>query len=286
LGWVAGNAYGWRAGVPKPEELVAQFMRLFYGPEAAGMPEVYRLLDEGANRATNAWDLIPSKRGPSYKRQWHPRRDRTLALPNIPDPDTLNNRPFWTVRYADLLANAGEARAKNDRLIDLLQENLGRVRRNRHALEVFLSLTHLFSNFLDLFDTLARVEGALDAAREAWDVVKPERAAAGLRAAAQMVREHVKAREAMFAQLTATWEVTRYPKGQSVDGRRFVHIQDDTKNHPADWTPDLGYLIKASLDLGLEQWAKDVEAVATKFLEQNGQASQGVDRGKGFVIDD
>jgi len=285
LGWVVGNAWGWHPGCPKPDEMVAQFMRLFHGPEAVGMSEVYRLLDEGAKFWSSAWDRVPSRRGPSYKRQWHPRRDHTLALPRVPDPDTLDNQSFWQVRYADLRERARAAGVKNDRLIALLHENLGRARRNRHALEVFLSLAHLYADFLDLVRTLGAMEAALDEGRQAWDVVDPDRAASRLRAAANLAREYVGRREAMFADLIATWEVTRYPKGQSVAGRDFVHIQDDTKNHPADWTPDLGYLIKPSRDLNLEKWADDVDAAVVEFLRLHGDAVQGWTPGGNFMID-
>lgn len=285
LGWAAGAGYGWHPGTPKPDEMIAQFMRLFHGPEAVGMVEVYRLLDRGANVWSNAWDRKPSARGPSYKRQWHQRTDRTLALPRVPDPDMLDNQPFWTVRYAALLEQAKALAADTDRLVALIQENLGRARRNRHALEVFLSIAHQFRDFVDLVETLARAEGLLDEARQAWDIVKPKAAADRLRSAAAEVRRYVDRREAFFADLVATWEVTRYPKGQSVNGRHFLHIQDDTKNHPADWTPDLSYLIKPSRDLRLEAWADAVEAVAEEFLKRHGAAAQGWTPGGNFMLD-
>jgi hexosaminidase len=285
LGWAAGAGYGWRPGAPRPDEMVAQFMRLFHGPEAVGMTEVYRLLDEGANFWSTAWDRKPSTRGPSYKRQWHPRNDRTLALPRLPDPDTLDNQTYWTTRYAGLIAQAKEMSAKTARLVALLQENLGRVRRNRHALEVFLTIAGQFRDFIDLIETLAKVEGLLDEARQAWDIVKPKPAADRIRSAANEVRNYVKRREDFFADLTATWEVTRYPKGQSVGGRHFIHIQDDTKNHPADWTPDLSYLIKPSRDLNLETYAADLDAVADEFLKRHGDSAQGWSPGGNFMED-
>ena len=269
LGWVTGVAYGWNPGTPGPAEVAPLFMRLFHGQKAVSMMEVYRGMERLAKFWARAWDEAPSKRGPSYKRQWHRRFDRTLALPHVPDPDNLDNKPFFAVRYADLLAQAGAAKAELAGVVDLLMENLGRVRRNRYTLEVFLSIASLVRDHISLLKTLAGAERMLDRARQEVGAVQFERAASLLREAAKSVREHVAQRERTLANLTATWEKSRDPKGQSVGGRDFVHIQDNTKNHEAEWTPDLGYLVKASRELDLEGWAGRVEAAAEEFLRRN-----------------
>jgi len=265
MGWAIGSAWGWNPQAPGKEEAVAQFCRAFHGSEAIRMPAVYRALDKLARFWTNSWDLAPSRRGPSYKRQWHPRYDRTLALPHLPEADTLNNKPFFKERYAKLLERAEGMREELGRTNDILAENLGRARRNAYSLEVFLTVAAIVGDFLTLVDTLSALEEKLDAAREDVGNVRYKSAAARLDEAVAAARACVAGREEMLAGLTITWEKGRYAKGQSVDGKDFVHIQDDTKNHNADWTVDLGYLVKPSRDLDIEGWADRLEEIASEF---------------------
>ncbi len=279
LGWALGSAWGWNPLAPEKAEAVAQFCRAFHGPEAVRMPAVYRALDKLARFWTNSWDHVPSERGPSYQRRWHPRYDRTLALPRLPEPRSLDNHSFFKVRYADLLSRADGMREVLDRATDLLAENLGRASRNAYSLEVFLSLVAIFEDHLRLLEVLVGLEAKLDTAREDVGNVNFAGASDGLDAAVAAARSYVAGREAAFHRLAATWEKSRLPKGAVVDGRVFVHIQDDTKDHDADWTPDLGYLFKPSRDLNLAGWADDLEKIATQFRrdhpEQKGWAPGG-----------
>jgi hexosaminidase len=285
LGWVLGCAWGWNPGLPPKEEAIAQFCGLFHGPVAVRMPAVYRGLDSLARFWTNAWDPAPSKRGPSYKRQWHPRFDRTIALPHLPNPENLDNRPFFKRSYAQLLADAAEAKLLLGRVQDILMENMGRTDRNRYALEVFLSLCALFGDFIAMLELLAELESRLDAAREDVGNVNFQRAALTLEAAAGLARRYVADREVTMKELTATWEKGRCPKGCAVNGRDFLHIQDDTKNHGADWTPDLGYLLKPSRDLDIGGWADHLQQVAADFRKQHPEHGKGWRPGEGFEED-
>jgi hypothetical protein len=285
LGWAAGSAWGWNPAAPAPGEAAAAFARVFHGPEAVGMVEVYRLLDRLARWWVGAWDLAPSRRGPSYQRRWHPRFDRTLALPRVPDPENLDNRSFFAARYAELLAGAERAAAEAARAADLLLENLGRARRNRHALEVFLSVVRLVEDHVRTLRALSAAERELDAARADVGNVQYRSAGERLARAAGLARAAAADREAMFRNLTATWEQSRLPKGQPVAGREFLHVQDDTKNHPADWTPDLGYLVKPARELGLEAWADGVDAAAAEFARRHPRDQKGWKPGGDFDLD-
>ena len=285
LGWAAGLAWGWNPSAPGPEEAAALFARVFHGPETVGLVEAYRCLDRLARFWSGAWDLAPSRRGPSYQRRWHPRFDRTLALPRVPDPETLDNGPFFRVRYAELLARAEAAAADAQRAGGLLLENLGRARRNRHALEVLLSIVALVEDHLRTLRALVAIEKELDAARADVGNVRYGPAAGRLAAAAALARATAAGREAMFRNLAATWEKSRWPKGQSVAGRDFLYVQDDTKNHPADWTADLAYLVKPARELALEAWADRLEAVAAEFARRHPRDQPGWTPGGDFDLD-
>ena len=68
------------------------------------------------------------------------------------------------------------------------------------------------------------------------------------------VRACLSDRGAMWAGLKVTWEKSRYPKGQSVGGREFVHILDDLKDHRADRRAGLDYMLEPLENIGLEAW--------------------------------
>ena len=132
-----------------------------------------------------------------------------------------------------------------------------------------MSIAALIADLPELLETLAELEGILDSAREDVGNVQFGRAAARLEEAASKARSCVTGREETLARLIATWEKSRYRKGRSVEGREFVHIQDDTKSHPADWTPDMGYLVKPSRDLNLEGWADRLAEIAAEFRRRH-----------------
>jgi hexosaminidase len=76
-------------------------------------------------------------------------------------------------------------------------------------------------------------------------------------------------RSSMFEQLTATWEKGRFAKGRTVDGKKFYHVLDDTKDHWADRRPDLTYMIAPEESIGLEDWTKRIEGLAQAYAGNN-----------------
>ncbi len=265
LGWVAGAEYGWSPGVPSPEEYIAKFMRLFYGPEAREMVEVYHLLGECSAFWHTSWDRVPAKRGPSYYRRFHPRHDRALSLPRVPDALRLNNEPYWGKHYAELLEGAKEQQVRLARLTELLMDNMARVSRNRYNLEVLLSVARLLEHHVRMLKSLAGVEEMLNHARQVYVNTDFDIALNHLRSAADAVKDIIKDRENTFRALQAVWEKSRLPKGMSVGDKKFIHVLDDTKYHTANRTPDLSYLIEPERELDLEGWVDRLEAVTDEF---------------------
>ncbi|GAF82637.1 unnamed protein product, partial [marine sediment metagenome] len=274
LGWVGGAEWAWSPGIPQPEEYVAKFMRLFYGPDVENMVEVYRLLDACARFWDQAWDRVPSRRGPSYFRPSHARWDRTIALPHLPELPTLDNRPFFVKCYSELLRSAGQQEKRLERLLHLLMDNMGRASRNRYNLEVLVSLARFLEHHVRLLRALAMAETMLDEARTALGQARFKEAESHLRSAGDALKDVADDRERMYDNLRTTWERSRYPKGQSVNGREFLHVMDDTKDHWADRTPDMSYLIMWERGLGLEEWAKRLESIADDFANLSAEYRQ------------
>jgi hypothetical protein len=49
--------------------------------------------------------------------------------------------------------------------------------------------------------------------------------------------------DATFAALKATWEKSMFPKNRTVDGKSYLHVMDDVKDHFADRRVDIDYMI-------------------------------------------
>jgi len=269
LGWVAGTSYAWNGGTPHPDELVPQFMRLFYGPEVMNMEEIYKLTYDGFRFWSTSWGSAPSTLVPiyGYSRGKYPiprpRRLQSIELPNLPDVNTLYNHPFWKDHYRGNLDKLDEERKANNRLNILLKDNLNRVSSHKYNIEVMLSLAQLYRHNINLFETLAKIEETLSNA--GGNHLDYENAVSCLNEAIKLAEDICKEREQIYQQLKEVWEVSRYPKGRTVNGKKFVHILDDTKNHTADLTPDLSYIVMRERDLNLEKWIYDLKGIRHSF---------------------
>jgi hypothetical protein len=81
---------------------------------------------------------------------------------------------------------------------------------------------------------------------------------------------------AHFRHLEQVFEKSRFPKGRSVGGRNFVHVFDDTKDHWADRTADLGYMHAPERSIGLEDWQGKLRVVIEAYAKRNNVAVRGL----------
>ena len=77
-------------------------------------------------------------------------------------------------------------------------------------------------------------------------------------------------RESRFRGLQAVFEKSRYAKGRAVNGRSFVHVYDDVKDHFADRRPDLTYLTAPEESIGLGEWRKELARNIALFAKEQG----------------
>jgi len=279
LGWAMMGQASWTPGLGV-EQVVADFCDIFYGPEASDLPEVYRDLQYGARFFESTLERLPSKvRGPAYG-SWNqkrpvPRSDLTMVPPALPNPDDLSIEPVFRPRYARALAEAHERLKDNDRLLLRLQANLTRVRRNHHSLEVFLSIACWQRHAIELVLGLAEAEDILVRASEAARERNHERAIELMLEARDNVRALIEDMTTMYQRLKAVWEKSRFEKGRTVDGREFVHIMDDVKDHTADRRPDLSYIISHEENIGLPKWLDGLQQVIRAHSAAHGPEGPG-----------
>ncbi len=282
LGWSAVAQWGWNPGTVSVAQHVAEFMETYYGPRVAGMAEVYRRMQRQARAWRSTWDRVTSRvRGPGYGNSRGPgigtrRYDLTLEAPPLPKLPDLAFQPAFASTYEKYLATAKARALENRQLLAALQENLGRADRNRYNLEVFLALAEFMGHKWSLLTGLAEAERSLARARDAAAANKPAEAVGHLVAAHNRVQRLREEGERIFADLKTVYEKSRYPKGRSVGGRKFFHKLDDTKDHWADRTPDLSFMMMPERSIGLEKWVKQLSEVTRSYAKAHNVPVKGL----------
>jgi hypothetical protein len=275
LGWAAVAETGWRPDAPPVEQMVAEFMNMYYGPRVSEMVEVYRGLQTQARFFESSWDRVISKaRGSGYgnsygKGRGTTRFDQTLPQPAMPSAPNLSFTPVYVGRYEKLVEDARRMALENDALIHRIQQNMSKADRNRYNLEVFLSIAELAGHHNRLIYGMKGIEDKLKAARDAAEKSDPQQAVGQLVAAYDQARGIVEERHKAFRHLKTTWEKSRFPKGQEVHGKKFYHALDDTKDHWADRRPDLSYMIAPEESIELEKWMKQFASVIQEYAKKN-----------------
>jgi len=262
LGWVSVSQYGWSPNEPRIEQVIADFMDIFYGPGNQDLVEIYRTLMEGARFYESSLDRVPATRLKATYGSWAgPGRDTTridlrIEPPPLPfayDETLVVDRTF-SRRYAPVLAQVPEIRLRLDRAISALHGKLGTVSRNRYNLEVLLSIAQFERHYVTVLTSLTDVEDLMLRAADAQSQERHRDVIALLAQAHGQVQACLSERGTLWAGLTATWEKSRFPKGQSAGGRKFVHILDDLKDHRADRRAGLDYMLEPLENIGLESW--------------------------------
>ncbi len=271
LGWSAAARWGWRPGVPGAEQHAAEFMRVYYGGGTSGMIEVYRSMQRQARAWQRTWDRVVSRvRKPGYgnsdaKGVGTARQDLTLEAPPLPQPSTLAYQPRFAARYKTWLGEAASLNLQNDQLRHSLASNIASAQHNRYNLEVFLALARFTGHHWSLLTGLASAERELTTAAAEAAKNRHAEAVGHLVAAANHVARIEEEASSASRYLEAVFEKSRYPKGREAGGRKFVHVLDDTKDHWADRTADLGYMFVPEKSLGLNRWRAELNRITRDY---------------------
>jgi hypothetical protein len=271
LGWSAVAHYGWNFRGSPSDQHVSEFMRAYYGPEAVGMEAAYRALQSQARWYERSWDQVVSRvRGPAYgnsegKGVGGTRYDLTLPSPALPALPDLGFVPVYTGKYAVRADEADRMTPENVSLQERLRENMLRVSRNRYNLEVLHSLAEFVSHHQRLLAGMRQIESTLAEARKLHQEGNRPSAVNRLASTCMLAASLIAERSTMFGSLKRVWEKSRFEKGRTVDGRKFLHVMDDTKDHVADRRPDLSYLTAPEESIGLEKWLADMMQVVRRY---------------------
>ncbi len=277
LGWATGIQYSWTVGKPSLEQSIADFMDAFYGYHSPDMVEAYRLLEDGARFYQDLWDNVISKeRGPGYG-DWYGKGINTErydpTFETLPTPGISSESVFIT-RYASKIEKAAMVKRDNEKLISLLMHCLSRVNRNQYNLEVLLSIAYLEQYTINTLMDWVKVENYLTEASEAGEDYS--KAINNMVEAYNLAGEIWKRELEVGRELKSIWEKSRFKKCQSVDGREFVHVLDDLKDHFADRRTGLEHMLAPFERMEIEKWQNVLMDEIDKFAKTHNVAITGL----------
>jgi hexosaminidase len=263
LGYSTGPAGAWHRAAPDPKEMESSFYQLFYGPRATGMGRLYQLMSEQAQFWQDSWETGPSAArtpiwGESYGILNPPRPAHDQYLPVLPAPSSplLHLNYDWLPGNTRRLALAGEFLAQNDELQDLIRMNMTRACFNQYNLEVFLSIANLYRQNLVMLEDLGRISAALQAAQAAAAHSEADKAVDSLDQALNIAESIRQYRNQVLRDGTNTWYKSWFPRVPEANGRRYLNVVDDVKDHQPVRTVDMNYLVYRELLYPLDHWAK------------------------------
>ena len=149
------------------------------------------------------------------------------------------------------------------------------MQRNRYNLEVLLSIAELQRFTQQAVLGLARTEGYLVQAGE-LAASDPSGAVRQMVEAYNLVEGILSAQETMWNDLTAVWEKSRFPRNRTVEGREFVWVMDDVKDHFADRRRGLDYMLAPFQRMEIPAWHDELLDRIKSFAQANGVAVDAV----------
>jgi hypothetical protein len=137
-------------------------------------------------------------------------------------------------------------------------------------MEVLLSLAFFQKEFMKMVIILSQAEESLIQAGTAAQEGNHEQALSKMTDARNAVNKTLGDLYETFSRLENTWEKSQLPRNASKNGKDFVHVMDDVKNHFADRRKDLTYMIAPFERIGLPEWVKSLEEIITSYGESHG----------------
>ncbi len=281
LGWATVTQYGWTSQKPTLKQNIADFMDVFYGKNSRFMVDIYRMLENGARFYENIWDQrLSVEREPGYgnskgKGIGTERYDFLLDMPELPKANDLSRESSFQIKYARQVSEASTLIKENDKLIDQLMYAFNHVDYNRYNLEVFLSIAYLERFTINTVNELAEVDEYMakacnmegDASLKVQQLVE----------AHALTTQILENKKNMWNQFTNIWEKSRFEKCRSFDGKNFVHVLDDVKDHFADRRLGLEYMMAPFERMHIAEWRNELAQVIKEYAQTHNVPITGVE---------
>jgi len=150
----------------------------------------------------------------------------------------------------------------------LLHENLQRVEWNRYGLSVFLSISDLYRQNLDMLRSIGGIDKMLQTASESRGRTRRgRRSRASIALWTRPVRSSGRATSAarlaehLVQELVSTRRRSEWPQ--------ILHELDDVKDHLPDRTIDMSYLVYREMLLPFGEWAEQIRIARNQYAQKH-----------------
>ncbi len=249
---IAGAEFSWNTEERTVDQWADTFFKSYFSPKSTDLRELFMTMFESAHFYYQTLQ----------RAVWHNYNLGKMYLPDFPR-DELEYNNYWRVQHEKLIANAKLELLSVNRQLDIIDNNLAIKPRHAHDLEIYRVCVNLMKHNVQLFLMLANLEEALALASDKYHYSDNAKALQALRAAEQLIRDHLTNRDAVYNQLVAVYEQTRLPKDLSLPDKKFFHAPDRPR-HFANRTPDMSYLI-------MDEQLLDLETYLEKLIDYNNQ---------------
>lgn len=280
LGYATAAAAGWNNKSATAQDLSNRFYNSFYGDKNVQMARVYELLSKQAVFWDKSWDWQATRwRTPIFGNSRGvfdtPRlaKDQTLPLLPIPSKTDLSFKTNWNTSNKDRLEAAKRYLKENDELMTLLHQNLLNINYQHYNLQVLRSVAQLCrQNLLMLLD-LERINNLL-ALSSSLAGKNPVAAIAIVDEALNVATRIKEERDDVLQAVTTVWYQDWFPRVSEANGREFLDMVDDVKDHQPARTVDMSYLIYRQLKYPLDKWFEELTTVRNEFAKAQGLSAR------------
>ena len=275
LGYTTGTAAAWNNTPKTAQELTDRFFISFYGSKIYKMNRVYQLSSNQAEFWNNSWDLKPSSLrtpiiGNSSGIYDIPRTamDQTIPVLPIPSAMDLSLDKDWSAENFGRIQSAERYLKENDELADLLKINIRNVDGQQYNLQVIQSIAMLCRQNLNMLIDLHHIDELL---KQSSNIASKDPAAAISFVDQALDRVIVirDERNEVLKSLITLWYQDWYPIVNEANGRKYLLLVDDVKDHLPSRTADMSYLIYREIHYPLGEWAKKVIQVRNLYAKEH-----------------
>lgn len=275
LGYATGAAGGWNSNAVTAADLTTRFYNSFYRSKTGSIDKVYKLLSTQADFWGKSWEWQSSKNrtpivGYSAAVYETPKPAKDQFLPALPVPSgmDLSLNKNWSKDNKVLLATAEKFLKENDELMNLLSENLVAADYQHYNLQVLRTVAQLCRQNLTMLLNLQKIDHLLQLSSDAAGA-NPALAVSLIDQALDEVKSIRVERNEVLQSVTTVWYQDWFPRVAEANGRKFLDLVDDVKDHGPARTVDMSYLIYRQLKLPLGKWAKEVLDARNQFATKN-----------------
>ena len=269
LGYCTGSAAGWNHDKMTSDDLTDRFFKSFYGTHDATIDEIYKLMSSQAQFWDDSWDWAPLQLrtpilGNSEGIFDEPRhlKDQTLMPLPIFGADMIKPETDWNKANAQRLKSVEKYLEENTKLISLLRQTLQSNIQQQYNLRVFISIAQLCRQNLQMLLQLQKINSLLAYAPNTRSTIIID---AALDVAKQMRNE----RNEVLHSVESVWYEEWFPRVTEANGRKFLDVVDDVKDHVPIRTVDMSYLVYRQLNYPMDKWWQQLIQARNKIAQDN-----------------